>query len=247
MLYQAAGEDRVDIVIGKSRASVELRKSSRFGVDIPVLVVQDGTPAVPSAQGTYVERPAAGAEEQGTPETARAALVGAHPTLETWIRQMQGTIEVVAQGQPDTFDMEDYFPDAELADLAREAGYAKGLVLVVPGTKLDSAALPGLSMTLFVQDQAGWRETVRKNLNLQGAVDRGEIRFTADAAEANIIIGEKDAVPLRPGQVFIGANSQTIHRVTLGLFSQLEQKGLLAPGSVVMLYSAPKDSVLIFA
>lgn len=189
---------------------------------------------------------AAGAEEKRTPEAGRAALFQVHPTLEQWAINQSGTIETLILGQSEPVDLKNYYTDADLGLLAKEAGYAEGLVFVVPPAKLDSAVMPAVGLRIFVEDEAGWRKTVRDNLNLQRAVDREEIRFTTNVAEANIVIA-KNKIPLRPGQVFIGANNQTIGRITLGLFNELQQKGLLKPGSVVMLYSAPKDSVLIFA
>jgi len=189
-----------------------------------------------------------GAQEKGTSPAARAVLANVHPILEQWVDKQAGTIDTLALSQPDkTFDLGPYYGKALLRRMAREAGYPKGLVFVVPPAKLASDVMPKTALKFFVEDKEGWRK--RAEDNLRKAVDAQMIEFVYDPALADVVVAEKGAIPLRPGQIFIGANQATIARLTLGLLEELRIKGLLEPGSgsVVMLFSSPKDSVLIFA
>lgn len=185
-------------------------------------------------------------EQEGTPQGGRAVLENVQPVLEQWADKQKRTIETLALGRTEPFDLQPYYGEAPLALLAREAGYPKGLVFVVPPALLDAVVLPGRQLTIFVEDKEDWRERVEASLG--EGVNARLIRFEyQDPSKADIIIAEKGAIPLLPRQIFIGVNDQTIRRVTLGLLEQLNQKGLLKAGSAVMLYSSPQGSVLIFA
>ncbi|MBI3332626.1 MAG: hypothetical protein HYZ93_00850 [Candidatus Omnitrophica bacterium] len=119
----------------------------------------------------------------------------------------------------------------------------QGLVFSLPKTGLPPAFLER-GIPVFVQEK--WRDQVKASL--QQAVDQGAIRFVDDnPAEAYLVIGEEKAIPIQSGQVFIGVNDETVSWVTPGLLEELQQRGLLEPGSVVMLYHDLKESVLIFA
>ena len=89
-----------------------------------------------------------------------------------------------------------------------------------------------------------WEGEVKKNLGTLKTA--GIIRFVERAGDAYLVIGD-ESVSVRPGQVLLRINGETVSRVTPHLLQELQLLGLLKAGSVVLLYKPLKDSVLIFA
>jgi len=224
------------VVIAANLASVFVTGYDDQGSPSFRTVRQVSRPGVVKRTLEVLKAPDVGAEEKGTSEAGRAALLD-------FVAKYQGIIDLLTEGRLDAANLAEYFPEAGLQIMARSAGYREGLVFSLPQAGLPSAFLER-GVPVFVQEK--WRDQVKASL--QQAVEQGAIRFVDNnPAEAYLVIGEEKAIPLQPGQVFIGVNEQTVSRVTPGLLQELQQRGLLEPGSVVILYRAPKESVLIFA
>jgi hypothetical protein len=186
----------------------------------------------------------AGLEEKGTPAAGLKALLE-YVAQEDVIRTIATLAESLGENgksRPVTGD----FPSLE--GLAKKAGFALGEVWILKTMAPDEAVLgvpaeyAAQGIPIFVKKE--WKERVRQNLSKLEAT--GHIRFVGSAAEAYLVVGD-DSVFVRPDQVFIAINEETVSRVTPHLLQELQISGLLKAGSVVMLYTPLKDSVLVFA
>ena len=181
-----------------------------------------------------------GMEEKGTPAAGLKALL-------EYVAQEDviGTIALLAESGK-TGDVTRDFPALE--ELAKKAGFAGG-VSAIFRTVVSGEAVIGVpaeyaaqGIPIYVKEE--WQERVRQNLSKLEAA--GSIRFVGSVADAFLVIGDK-SVSVRPNQVFIRVNEGTVSQVTPHLLQQLQLSGLLKAGSVVMLYTPLKDSVLVFA
>lgn len=186
-------------------------------------------------------KPAAGMEEKGTPTAVGLKALLEYVAREDVIR----TIALLAESGK-TGDVTGDFP--ALGGLAKEAGFAEGVVAILQTVAPGEAVLgvpaqyAAQGIPVFVKKE--WEDRVRQNLSkLEMA---GRIRFVGSADEAFLVIGD-DSLSVRPDQAFIAINEDTVSRVTPHLLQELQLSGLLKAGSIVMLYTPLKGSVLVFA
>ena len=182
---------------------------------------------------------AARLEEKGTPAAGLVALT-------TYVTQpvVADTIRLLAESGK-TGDVTSDFP--ELARLAREAGFkgsaeilktaASGEAMVTMPVEFAAQGIP-----VFVQNQ--WLDQVKESLGKLEA--ENIIRFEPNPEKAFMVIGD-ESLFVRPSQMALRINGQTVSHVTPHLLQELQRMDLLKAGSVVMLYPASKDSALIFA
>jgi len=179
----------------------------------------------------------------GKPETPAAGL----EELLKYVKQpvVIDTIALLAESGK-TGDITNDFP--ALKGLANKAGFQEGVVSILRSVGTTEAVLnvPAEYMEggIPVYVQAEWEDRVRENLKeLEMA---GRIRFVGSIADAFWVIGDH-SISVQPHQVLIAVNEGTVSQVTPHLLKELQENGLLKAGSVVMLYTPLKDSVLVFA
>ncbi|MBI3615706.1 MAG: hypothetical protein HY211_04215 [Candidatus Omnitrophica bacterium] len=204
-------------------------------------ILRYGSPDRPSWAGGLEEQPfASGLEEKGIPVAGLKALLE-YVAQEDVIH----TIAVLAESGK-IGNVTGDFPALE--ELAKEAGFAGGVAAILRTVASDEAVL-GVPAEYAVQGipvyvKKEWEERVRQNLIKLEAAHR--IRFVGSAADAFLVVGD-DSISARSDQVFIRTNEETVSQVTPHLLQELQLNGLLKAGSVVMLYTPLKDSVLVFA
>jgi hypothetical protein len=179
----------------------------------------------------------------GRPETPAAGL----EELLKYVAQKDviDTIALLAESGK-TGDITNDFP--ALKGLANKAGFQEGVVSILRSVGTNEAVLNVPAeyveggIPVYVQNK--WEEMVKENLRELEMV--GRIRFVGSIAEAFWVIGDH-SISVQPHQVLIAVNEETVSWVTPHLLRELQQNGLLKAGSVVMLYTPLKDSVLVFA
>jgi hypothetical protein len=179
----------------------------------------------------------------GKPETPAAGL----EELLKYVKKpvVIDTIALLAESGK-TGDITNDFP--ALKGLANKAGFQEGVVSILRSVGTTEAVLNVPAeyieggIPVYVQEE--WEDRVRENLKeLEMA---GRIRFVGSIAEAFWVIADH-SISVQPHQVLIAVNEETVSQVTPHLLKELQQNGLLKAGSVVMLYTSLKDSVLVFA
>ena len=122
----------------------------------------------------------------------------------------------------------------------QELGYQGNAWLLSPA-RLPGAAPPQSSTTVYVEQGREWTADVEKQLEAY-------YTLVTDSSAAGVVIGDR-ARRILPAQAFIGVDSARVARhITAGLLKHLEQRGLLKPGYMLLLYKGDLDEdVLLFA
>lgn len=189
---------------------------------------QRGAPAGPAQTG--LEEPPEKAGERPAVSEAQRSMAAEGPvsSFRDLLRRVEwGRLLQNARGAA-AIDLTREGPDAAaLRRAAAEAGYSRVLLVRSSSPSARSIRRP---VKLFVQPV--WKETVRSNL--AAAEQAGQITFTSDLEEAELVIADWTLVPLRhQAKLQVDART-TVRYVTPFFLAELQTQDLLRPGKVLV-------------